>query len=60
MSAVHLLPDLGPLSDSLPSGDVDALTWIAVFAEIVGAAVLGAVGLVQLRANDYQLRPVAP
>lgn len=54
VSAVHLLPDwLGTLSDSLPDGDVDALTWIAVLAEIGGAALVGVAGLQILRRNDY-------
>lgn len=53
VSAVHVLPDWGPLSDSLPDGDVDALTWIAVFAEISGAALLGFVGLRIMRDNAY-------
>ena len=57
VSAVHLLPDWGPLSDSLPSGDDDALTWVAVLAEIVGAALLGWVGFKQFRRNNYQLQP---
>lgn len=55
VTAVHLLPDWGALSDSLPSGDVDPWTWLAVLSEIVGAALLGVVGLRQFRANDYQL-----
>ncbi len=45
VSATHLLPDWGVLSDSLPDGDVDPLTWVAVLAEVGGAALLGAVGL---------------
>ena len=53
VSAVHLLPDWGALSDSLPGGDVDALTWLAVLAEIGGAALVGAVALGILRDNDY-------
>lgn len=54
VSAVHLMPDwLGTLSDSLPDGDVDALTWIAVLAEIGGAALVGVVALQILRRNDY-------
>ena len=60
VSAVHLLPDWGPMSDSLPSGDVDAFTWIAVLAEVLTAAMLGHVGLRIFRANGFQvLTPVA-
>ena len=59
VSAVHLLPDWGPLSDSLPSGDVDAVTWVAVLAEIGGAAWLGLAGLRRLRSNDWQVAPAA-
>ena len=44
VSATHLLPTWGPMSDSLPNGDVDPFTWIAVLFEIVGAIVLGIVG----------------
>ena len=53
VSAVHLLPDWGPLSDSLPDGSVDIWTWLAVFAEIGGAALVGVVALGVLRRNDY-------
>ncbi|MDG2026987.1 MAG: hypothetical protein P8J50_07740 [Acidimicrobiales bacterium] len=54
VSAVHLLPGwLGTLSDSLPDGDVDGLTWVAVLTEILGAALVGVVGLQVLRRNDY-------
>ena len=53
VSAAHLLPEWGPLSDPLPGGDVDVATWIAVFAEIAGAALVAAVALRVLRRNDY-------
>ena len=53
VSAVHLLPSWGWLSDSLPDGDVDALTWIAVLAEIGGAALVGVIGLQILRRNQF-------
>ncbi len=58
VGAAHLLPDWGPLSDSLPDGDVDALTWIAVFAEITAAALLAAVAVGILRRHAY--RPLIP
>lgn len=57
VSATHLLPDWGALSDSLPSGDVDALTWAAVLAEVVGAAVLGLTGLGIVRRQGYLVEP---
>lgn len=49
VSATHLLPEWGALSDSLPDGDVDALTWVAVLAEVSGALALGAAGITVLR-----------
>jgi len=55
VSAVHLLPDWGPLSDSLPDGKVDVWTWLAVLAEIGSAALVGVVALQVLRRNDYSL-----
>jgi hypothetical protein len=45
VSAVHLLPPWGALSDSLAAVHADPFTWIAVLAEIVGAAIFGWVGL---------------
>lgn len=57
VSASHLLPDWGPISDSLPQGDVDALTWIAVFSEIIAALWMGWVGLSILRRNNFQFGP---
>lgn len=54
VSAAHLLPDWGPLSDSLPDGGVDALTWIAVLAEIGTAAILSLVALGILRRHAYR------
>lgn len=51
----HLLPDWGPISDSLPQGDVDAFTWIAVFSEILAALWMGWVGLGILRRNNFEL-----
>jgi hypothetical protein len=57
VSATHLLPDWGPLSDSLPSGTVDGVTWVAVLAEVVGAAVLGVTGLRIVRRQGYLVEP---
>ena len=47
VSAVHLTPHWSVLSDSLPDGHVDAFTWVAVLAEVVGALVFGMVGLLE-------------
>jgi hypothetical protein len=44
VSASHLLPHWSSLSDSLPDGNVDAWTWIAVLIEIGGALAFGAAG----------------
>ena len=56
VSAAHLLPEWGPLSDPLPGGDVDAVTWVAVLAEVAGAVLVAAVGLRILRDGDYAFR----
>ena len=45
VAAVHLLPAWGVLSDSLRDGGVDAVSWVAVLAEIAGAAAFGVAGL---------------
>ena len=63
VSATHLLPAWGALSDSLPDGDVDALTWVAVLAEVSSALVLAAAGLSELRgqaARPGSPRPAPP
>lgn len=60
VSATHLLPDWGPLSDSLPSGTVDGFTWLAVLAEVAGALVLGLTGLRIVRRQGYLLEPARP
>lgn len=57
VAAVHLLPSWGPLSDSLPSGNVDALTWVAVMAEIAAATFMGWTGLRILRAQNFETQP---
>jgi hypothetical protein len=49
VSASHLLPHWSSLSDSLPDGNVDALSWAAVLIEIVGAIAFGVAGLYALR-----------
>src|SRR5262245_32628984 len=49
VAAVHLLPRWSAFSDSLADGRVDALSWIAVLAEIAGALAFGAVGAWALR-----------
>lgn len=57
VSATHLLPAWGPLSDSLPSGEVDIVTWLAVLAEVIGALVLGVTGLQIVRRQGYLVDP---
>jgi hypothetical protein len=50
VAAVHLLPQWSTaLSDSLPDGNVDGLTWAAVLIEIGGAFAFGLAGLYALR-----------
>ena len=49
VAAVHLLPPWSAFSDSLPNGDVDALSWAAVLIEIAGALAFGAAGAYVLR-----------
>lgn len=53
VGAVHLLPSWGEFSDSLPDGDVDALTYVAVLGEIGGAVLVGAVGVRILRRHQF-------
>ena len=55
VAATHLLPEWGSLSDPLPSGGVDAGTWIAVLAEVAGAVVLGLAGLSVVRHLRFQV-----
>jgi hypothetical protein len=49
VTAVHLLPRWSAFSDALPGGNVDAWTWLAVFAEVAGALFLALAGLYALR-----------
>ena len=56
VSASHLLPDWGPLSEELAAADVDAFTWLAVAGEIGAGALLAIVGLGVVRANGFALR----
>lgn len=56
VSATHLLPDWGVLSDSLPDGTVDGVTWVAVLAEVGGAVVLGLAGVRIVRAEGFATR----
>ncbi len=57
VAVVHLLPRWSALSDSLPDGGVDALSWAAVLIEIAGALAFGAAGVYALRRGA--LRSVA-
>jgi hypothetical protein len=54
VSAAHLLPTWSALSDSLPDGHVDALSWAAVLIEITGAVAFGVAGLYALRQTSDQ------
>jgi hypothetical protein len=65
IAASHIAPHWSAFSDSYPQIDADALSWAVMLAEIAAAAVLGLVGLAQLRrqpAGRRQLsdRPLAP
>ncbi len=42
ITAVHLFPEWGAFSDSLPQGDVSPVSYAAVLAEIIGAALFAA------------------
>lgn len=55
VSASHLLPDWGALSDPLAEGDVDWFTWVAVASEIGAAALLGWVGFTIVRRHRFAL-----
>lgn len=55
IAAAHLLPDFGPLSDSLWSDGIDRFTWFAVLLEITGSAVLGVVGWKAWKANNFAM-----
>ena len=54
VSASHLLPDWSAFSDPLPGGDVDALTWVAVLAEVVGAVVMAVTAGLALRSGGIR------
>ena len=47
--AVRLVPPFGPPSDHLGADGIDALTWAVVLLELVGAVVVVAVGVRDLR-----------
>lgn len=60
IAVAHLLPDFGPVSDSLWTEGIDAFTWFAVILEVLGTIVLTAGGWLAWRAVDYappSLRP---
>ncbi len=46
---VRIVPPFGPPSDHLGADGIDALTWFVVLFELVGAVVVAAVGLRELR-----------
>lgn len=54
VSASHLLPDWGPLSEELAAAGVDGFTWVAVLSEIAAGALLAAVGFAIVRRNGYR------
>ena len=58
VSASHLAPEWSAFSDSLPQGDVDALTWVAVLSEVGGAVILGLAGLAAVRRDGLPGRAV--
>jgi hypothetical protein len=61
VAAVHLLPRWSAFSDSLPDGNVDALSWAAVIAEVAGAFVFGAAGVyVMRRSRRHASRAAGP
>jgi hypothetical protein len=64
VAAVHRLPPWGALSNSLPVGNVDVLSWIAVLAEIAGAIAFAVAGARALRRRERprltRARPAPP
>jgi hypothetical protein len=61
VSIVHLLPRWSVLSDSLPDGNVDPVTWLAVACEIAGALAFGWAGARNLRSpSDQEARRARP
>jgi hypothetical protein len=56
VTASHLLPHWGPLSNPLAGSGVGAATWMAVLAEVAGAIVLGGAGLAVLRRHSFAAR----
>ena len=59
VTASHLLPEWSAFSDSLPQGDVDGLTWIAVLAELGGALFLAAAGFKAMRGGGRRRATLA-
>jgi len=56
VAAVHLTPRWGSLSDSLPQGRVDALTWVAVLIEVGGALAFGMAGALGVHRQRHLVR----
>lgn len=56
VAASHLVPNWGPISDSLTSDHADAFSWIAVSGEIGGALLLGLAGLTVMRRHADRSR----
>lgn len=53
IAIAHLLPDFGPVSDSLWVEGIDAFTWFAVILEILGTILLTIGGWLAWRAVDF-------
>lgn len=59
VTASHLVPEWGPLSNPLAGSGAGAVTWVAVLAEMAGAVVLGVAGLAVLRRHGFAARVTA-
>ncbi len=58
IAVAHLLPDFGPLSDSLWVDGIDTFTWFAVILELLGTVVLTVGGWLAWRGHDYAPPPL--
>ena len=47
--AVHLLPNWGPFSQPYQDLGVDAVSWVGLLLPLIGAALVGAIGLSRAR-----------
>lgn len=53
IALAHILPDFGPVGDSLWTEGIGGFTWFAVILEILGSVVLTAGGWLAWRSVDY-------